>query len=289
VTGERQDPGAPRVAFQGAPGAFSEEAVVSRFGTAAEPVPSREFRDVAAAVANGDVDYGLLPIENSIAGSVTAAYDVLAAGGLEIVGEVVRPIRHCLLGVAGATLAGVRQARSHPVALAQCARFFVAHPEIAAVAAYDTAGAAQEVAALGRADIAAVAARRAAERFGLAVLVEDIQDRADNQTRFFVVARPGASPPPLPIGPVVHRTVLLAETANQPGSLLALLQPFAQRGVNLTKLESRPGEAPWTYRFFLELDGDRAAAAVREALADARSRTTSFHVLGSFARADTEP
>lgn len=275
-----------RVGFQGELGAFGEEAVLVCFGAGARPVPRREFREVGQAVVEGEVDYGILPIENTLAGSVAASLDVLAALELELVGEVVLPIRHCLLGVSGAELGDVRRVISHPVALAQCTKFLSGREGADAVAVYDTAGAAKEVADRKDPSLAAVAGRRAAARYGLAVLAEEIQDREDNQTRFVVAARPGSPQPRLLIDESRDfRTVLIAETRDEPGALLGLLRPFADRGINLTNLQSRPGVAPWTYRFFLELAGNAAAPPAREALVEARRCAASLRVLGSFASA----
>jgi prephenate dehydratase len=277
------DAALPTVSFQGEPGAFSEEAVLALFGGRAQPVPRRDFAGVAAAVASGETAYGLLPIENSVAGSVVGSYDVLASSDLSVVGEVIRPIRHCLLGVRGASLDEVARVLSHPVALAQCGRFLMGHPAMEPVATYDTAGAAMQVATAGLATTAAIAARGAGERYGLDILVEDIQDRMDNQTRFLLVTKPGGA------APVARRdggmrSALLLETANRPGALLAVLQPFAAHGINLSKLESRPGGDPWTYRFFLEVDtavdGDDARAAIEEA----GHAAETLRVLGSFPR-----
>jgi len=276
--------GPVRVAFQGELGAFSEEAVHLLFGDGVEALPRREFRDVGAAVARGEAEYGLLPIENTLAGSVVASYDVLAGEALEVVGEVIAPIHHCLLGVPGARLEGVRRVLSHPIALAQCTRFFLEHPGIEAVAAYDTAGAAKEVAEKDDPATAAIAARAAAWRYGLEILAADIEDRPDNQTRFLVVARPGARPPHPPDPGAPRKTALLLETENQPGALVQVLLPFASRGINLSKLESRPGPRPWTYRFFVELEADAASPEAREALAEVRRRSTALRILGSFPR-----
>lgn len=267
----------PRVAFQGELGAFSEEAVRAWFAGGAEPVPYREFKEVGEAVAKGAVDFGLLPVENSLAGTVTAAYDVLGRPELVVIGEVVRPVRHCLLGPAGAALEDVRRVLSHPVALAQCTRFLSAHPEIEAVAFYDTAGAAKEVAEMGHPGLAAIAARGAADRYGLDVLAEDIQDRSDNQTRFLVVGRQGeAAAPPDP-----DKLALVVTTENRPGALVQVLTAFAKRGINLSKLESRPGDEPWTYRFFVELETG-AGEGVAEALEEVRAVASGLRVLGRY-------
>ncbi len=279
-------PGSPMVAFQGEHGAYSEEAVAAWWGGAATPVPTRECADVAAAVAGGAVAYGLLPVENTLAGSVVATYDALAAaGGVVVVGEVVLPIHHCVLAPAGATLDAITSVESHPVALAQCRRFFADHPWIEARAAYDTAGAARAVAERGDARAAAIAGRAAARRFGLAVLAADVEDRPDNQTRFLVLARAGD-----PLADAVlaagapARTALLAVAENAPGALLRLLAPLAAAELNLSKLESRPTGAPWTYRFFLEVEHGAGDARLAGALAAVRDAARELRVLGTFAR-----
>jgi len=271
-----------RVAFQGELGAFSEEAVREFFGADAVPVPRREFRDLGAAVLSGEADFGMLPIENSLAGSVLPAHDVLLGSELEVVGEVIRPIRLCLLSVAAASLDSVRRVLSHPVALAQCTRYLMGHPEMEALAVYDTAGAAREVAEKGDPGLGAIAGRGAAGRYGLALLAEEIQDRDDNQTRFLVVARPGSPAPPRPTSAGPIKTALEVETENQPGALVEVLLPFARRGLNLCKLESRPGAQPWTYRFFLEFHADARDPEAREALAEIAQRARKLRVLGSF-------
>lgn len=274
-----------KVAFQGELGAYGEEAVRAFFGPGAEPVPSREFRDVGAAVKSKAVDYGALPIENTLAGGVGPSLDVLADPDLEVVGEIVVPIHLCVLGLPGATLEAVRVILSHPVALAQGERFFAARPAVQAVATYDTAGAALEVQRLGRPETAALASRAAAERYGLVVLAPDIEDRPDNQTRFLIAARRGAPRPPRVPAGNGRKTAVVLETANEPGALVKTLLAFAERGINLSKLESRPTGEPWTYRFFLEIDTDAATPNAHVALEDARKRCRTLRVLGSYDRA----
>ncbi|MBI4520124.1 MAG: prephenate dehydratase [Gemmatimonadetes bacterium] len=291
---ERQSPGpeaagsGPRVAFQGELGAFSEEAVVRFFGDAAVPVPSRQFRDVGRAVTEGSVDFGLLPIENTLVGSVVQSYDVLAAEELAVIGEVIVPIHHCVLGLPGTTLEGLNRILSHPVALAQCARFLEGRPHVDAVAVYDTAGAAQEVAKQGDKRVAAIAGHAAAARYGLTVLAENVEDRPDNQTRFLVVARPDRSDHPAArptiSGSPGMKTALIVETENTPGALVRVLIPFAGLGVNLSKLESRPSAEPWTYRFFIEFEADASNPAAKGALDEISTRSTSLRVLGSYPR-----
>jgi prephenate dehydratase len=183
----------------------------------------------------------------------------------------------------GAAVAEVQRVMSHPVALAQCQQYLRTLDGAQIIAVHDTAGAARMVADGDDAHTAAVAPRAAAARYGLAVLAEDIQDRADNQTRFYVVARPGT--PALPRAATdTLRTALILETAHRAGALVDALTPFAAHGINLTRIESRPADEPWHYRFFLELDVDAAATNAVAALADVRARSHRVHVLGSFPR-----
>ena len=272
------------VAFQGELGAFSEEAVRTWFGTSAEPVPCREFREVGDAVRDRKATAGLLPVENTLAGTVQLSYDVLAEPDFRVIGEVILPIRHFLLGLPGATLADIRKVISHPVALAQCVRFLSKHRELEAVAVYDTAGAAREVAERKDPALAAIASFRAAERYGLTVLEGDLQDRSDNQTRFLVIRREETEPfPEESLRPDSGwKTAVLVETENRPGSLVEVLLPLANEGVNLSKLESRPGVTPWSYRFFLELEGDPRGKAVSRAMSDVTRVARTVRVLGSF-------
>ena len=269
-----------RIAFQGELGAFSEEAI-RNVDPLATPIPCRDFIDVAQAVEGGDADAGMLPIENTLAGSVVGSYDALTAcASLHVVAETVVEIHHCVLGVRGAALDELTTVESHPVALAQCTRWLRAHPAIVVRAAYDTAGAARDIAARGDARAAAIAGRGAAARYDLDVLAADIEDRSDNQTRFLMVAR---APRELERG-VAARTALLVTTPNVPGSLLRVLEPLARHGINMSKLESRPADEPWHYRFFLELDHPAGDPKLDAALAELTEITESLRVLGTYSR-----
>lgn len=276
-----------QVAFQGDHGAYSEAAIRARWGDAAVPVPARANHDVARLVAGGAVGRGVLPVENTLAGSVSATHDALAAVvGVTVVGEVVLPIHHCVLALPGATLAGLRTIESHPVALAQCERWLAAHPAVEPRAAYDTAGAARAVAASGDRTRAALAGRGAAARLGLVVLAADVEDRADNQTRFLVLAAAddaGARPAVPPGTPMC--TALLATADDVPGALLALLAPLAAHGLNLSRLDSRPAGEPWTYRFFVEIEHLAGDPALGRALDALRPAARALRVLGTFPRA----
>jgi prephenate dehydratase len=271
----------PRVAFQGELGAFSEEAIGQLWPESATPVPMREFLDVARAVERGEVEFGLLPIENTLAGSVVGSYDALTTcESLHVVAETVVAIHHCVLGVRGARLDELRSVESHPVALAQCGRFLREHPQIEVRAAYDTAGAARDVAARGDPCAAAIAGRAAAAHYDLDILAADVEDRPDNQTRFLAVARtPAALAPETPA-----RTALILTTANVPGALLRVLRPIAEHGLNMSKLESRPTGEPWSYRFFVEIDHTAGESSARAAIASVRQVTESLRVLGSYPR-----
>lgn len=256
-----------RVAFQGALGAFSEEAIQQIWSGEAEPVPCRDFRDAAEALARGEVDRAVLPIENTLVGSVQDAHDVIdGTPGIHAIAETVVAVHHCLLGAPGATFDQVRDVFSHPVALAQCGAFFRSNPRLAVHAVYDTAGAALDVSNLADAQFAAVAGRLASTRYSLDVIVPDIEDRPDNQTRFLAFAR---APHPLPAG-TPARTMLLLTTNDVPGALLDALSPLSRHGVNVRRIETRPTGEPWSYRFFVEFDhqvGDTEADALMREIA----------------------
>jgi prephenate dehydratase len=214
-------------------------------------------------------------------------YDLLRGhAGLQVIAEAVVRVRHCLLGRAGATLEGITSARSHPQALAQVDEYLRARG-IEPVVAYDTAGAAAEVAAGDDPSVAAVASKRAARAYGLAVLAEGIETTADNFTRFFALARtgdPNASgriPDALRSGP--SKTSLAYATTNVPGALTRSLQPFATAGLQLTKIESRPSRAaPWDYVFYLDFEGDPARSPASEAIALMQTCCAWVQVLGTY-------
>lgn len=245
-------------------------------------MPCPTFDALFEAVRDGRAGYGMAPVENSLAGTVRETWDLLVAHDLPIVAEVRLPVRHCLLARRGTRLADVRRAYSHPQALAQSAEFLAAHG-IAAVPAYDTAGAARELAGRDEAGAAAIASARAAAIYDLAILAEGIQARDDNTTRFYVIAREA------PAGLAAEKASVVFTAAHRPGGLVGALQAFAAHGLNMTMIESRPTrETPWQYRFQVDLDGgdrpiDRAAlAALIEELGGA---ARGAKVLGVFPRA----
>jgi prephenate dehydratase len=264
------------VAYQGEPGAFSERAVLVLFPDA-ETLPCETIRLTFSRVTSGEADFGVVPVENSQAGSVNETYDLLLRSSLvKIVGEIVLRVDHALLGPPGARLEGIRRAYSHWQALAQCEEFLTSH-RIDPVPVHDTAGGARIVAEGARTDEAAIASVEAGTRLGLTVLAEHIQTYPDNFTKFAVIGTRDAG-----LG-TADKTSLVMAGDDRPGSLFRSLKPLADRGVNLTKLESRPRRgAPFEYVFYIDLDGSAEDSNVAEALEEVRLHTSMLKVLGSY-------
>jgi len=268
------------VAYPGAAGSYTSEAA-ERLYPQVEAESAGSFADVHRAVAEGRVDVGVLPIENTLAGIVADTCDLIADGELPIVAETVIHIPHCLCGIAGSTTAGVRRIHSHPVALAQCRAFLNGSYE--EIGAPTTADAARIVAEQGDPSWAAIASPAAARRFGLEILESDISDHPDNMTRFVAIGREG-----LPIAEgVPWKTALRLVTGHQPGALHDAIEPFRYHGVNMVSLHSRPipGE-PWRYQFLIDIEGHRDDPQVGRALDDVRGRSALLVVLGSFPAAE---
>lgn len=265
------------VAIQGELGSFSHQAALARLGPEAKVMPRDSFDALFGAVGSGQADRGLVPIENTLVGSIHENYDRLQAVPLHIVGETQLPVRHCLIGRPGASLASVRRVASHPVALAQCRRFFAEHPRLEPVATYDTAGSVRDLMRSdGPATQGAIASALAAELYGGRVLLEGIQDDPENYTRFLLISREE--------GPLegASKTSLVFTLENRPGALYRALEPFAARGADLAKIESRPLRGrPWEYCFYLDVLGD-PRGAVGEALRELEAMTRELRVLGSY-------
>lgn len=270
-----------RIAYQGEPGAFGE-AAARRFSAAADLLACRSFDGVFEAVERGGASYGVLPIENSIGGSVHANYDLLLAHDLPIVAEIEIVIVHHLLALPGATLDGIRRVYSHPQALTQCERFLRSLGEVDIVASYNTAGSAKLVAEAGKIDAAAIASARAGELFGLIPLASGIQNADGNVTRFLVVGRRPIDDTP------ADKTSLVFSLPNRPGSLFRALGVFALRDVDLLKLESRPYPGrPWEYLFYADLAAARDELPCARALVHLAEFAPMLRVLGSYASAKT--
>ena len=265
------------IGYQGEPGAYSEQAAGLLF-PGAELRPYRALRQVFEGVESGALGAGVVPVENSQAGSINETYDLLASAGVHIVGEAVIRVDHALLALPGTSLEAVTRVASHPAALAQCQEF-LSTLDAEIVPVYDTAGAARRIADEHCVGEAAVASERAAEVYGLETLARRIQDDEHNFTRFAAVAAD-----PEPLGPP-DKTSLVLVTDHRPGALFHALRPFAERGVNLVKLESRPsGAGPWKYRFYLDVEAGHDDPAFRGALEDLRTEAAAVQVLGSYPR-----
>lgn len=266
-----------RIAYQGEPGAFSE-AASRQVDASADLLPCRAFEDVFAAVNEGRVDYGVLPIENSIGGSIHRNFDLLQQNDLPIVAEVEVPVVHHLLALPGTTVADVKRIYSHPQGLAQCERFLRTLTGVELIASYDTAGSAKMIATERMTDAAAIASKRAGDVFGLDVLQAAIQDYEHNTTRFLVLGK-------TPVSTAPHdKTSIVFTLPNEPGALFKALSAFALRGIDLTKLESRPMPSrKWEYLFYMDLKASPEQPACQRALAHLAEIAPMLRVLGSYA------
>jgi len=265
-----------RIAFQGEPGAYSEAAAI-RFTDHADLLPCESFDDVFTAVATGKATHGILPVENSIGGSIHRNYDLLLEHELPIVGEVQLDITHNLLVLPGTTMEQVKKIYSHPQALAQCERFLRGLSGVSVEATYDTAGSAKLVKEKGLKDAAAIASERAAQVFGLEILKPEIQDFSDNITRFLVVSRTADS------DQHADKTTVVFSLPNEPGSLFKALSVFALREIDLTKIESRPIRGrPWEYLFYVDLPVARHDLRCARALVHLAEFARSMRTLGSY-------
>jgi prephenate dehydratase len=269
-----------RVAFQGERGAHSEAAAVAFFGDSVQPIPYNDFDSVFEAVAAAQVDRGVLPVENSLAGSIHRNYDLLLRYDLHIIGEVQLQIAHHLMALPGVSLNGLKKVYSHPQALAQCEHSITQLlPQAERVATYDTAGSAKMIKEQTISDGGGLASRRAAEIYGLNILQPDMQDDAENYTRFVVVARQ----PVVPTGEA--KTSIVFSMDNAPGSLFKSLAVFALRDIDLTKIESRPLQGKrWQYFFYIDFIASQYEERGRNALNHLQEITSYLKVLGSYPR-----
>lgn len=267
------------VAFQGEPGAYSEAAALEHFGPETVTVPCESFELVFAAVESRAVSHGLIPIENSVAGSIHRNYDLLLQHALSIVGEHHLRVQHCLIAMPGVGLSQIRKVISHPQALAQCGRYLRALPGVTSEIVYDTAGSVKMVKAQGDPAVAAIASRRAADVYAMAILAEGIEDDSANFTRFLAIT-PQAAPP----GPDA-KTSIVFTLKNAPGALFKALSVFALRDLDLTKIESRPlvGQV-WEYLFYIDFAGSTADTRVVRALEHLGEYALTLRVLGSYPR-----
>ncbi|MEP6719419.1 MAG: prephenate dehydratase [bacterium] len=269
--------GEARVAFQGERGAFSEEAAIELLGERCNRVPRPTFADLFTAIDEGSADYILAPLENTLMGSVHSCYDLLLESSLGIVAEIIWPISHFLIGCRGASLETIETVESHPVALAQCERFFAAHPHLNRVATDDTAGSVRRVVESGDTTKAALAGSRAASVYGGTILREHLEDHGENYTRFVLL---GPNPDASARG---NKISLVVRLAHRPGALHDALRPFVRRGIDLLRIESRPIKGrPWQYNFYLDLRAPANESELRGALEDIRERAEEVRYLGRY-------
>jgi len=269
------------IAYAGEPGAFAEDAVIAAFGDI-ERISLGSFREVFEVVAAGGAAAGVIPIENVINGTVRENYDLLLEHDLEIRGEVVVPVRLCLAALPGQRIDDIERVYSHIQALGQ-AEAFLRRRSWQLLTTYNTAGAGKAIADRGEAGAAAVLSPRAAGLFALEVLADEIGDLPGNRTRFLVLARPEAAPLAIRVMSSRRRTTLVVAVRNEPGTLVEVLRVFADHGLNMHKLESRPSrERAWEYVFWIDLDADAADPATAEAFAALDAVTTMTRVLGSY-------
>jgi len=271
-----------RVGYQGTEGAYSELAAKRHFAKASVPVRCvgyHSFSEMLKALKAGALDYAVLPIENSIAGSINESYDLLAKMGLFLVGEEFQPIAHCLIGAADVPVTDIRRVYSHPVALAQCGAFLGTLEDCHVEAFVDTAMAVEKVKQDGDPTQAAIASERAAELHGLPILRRDIADHPENYTRMVIVAPEAAHYDPS----VPCKTSLIFSTIHEQGALARCIGIFAERGLNLAKIESRPKpDTPFEYIFYMDFEGNIDREATQAALDDLQAVTTFLIVLGSY-------
>ena len=272
------------VAFQGARGAFSEQACRQLLGPDIELRPCERFVEIFEALQTGEVDHSVVPIENTLAGSVHENYDHLLEYKLPIVAETRVRIVHNLIGRPEAEMAGVNRAISHPVALGQCIQFFKEHPEIRAESHYDTGGSVKTIMEGADPTIAAIASRAAADFYGAKILKAGIEDNRENYTRFFLLAPQAPERPPA--GPEALKTSICFATHNEPGALFKCMAAFGLRDINLTKIESRPMRGrPWEYLFYVDLIGDPREERCANALRQLGETTELLAVLGTYRQA----
>jgi len=268
-----------KVAFQGERGAYSESAVFQFFGNATEAKPCKDFKEVFDNVESRKTQFGVIPVENSLEGSVTQNYDLFLKYDLKVCGEEIVKVDHVLIANPGTSISDIKIVYSHPQALAQC-RTFLEEFGRELVPTYDTAGSVKMLKEKHLANAAAIASERAANIYAMHILEKDIADNPENYTRFFVLSKQDAAPTGK------DKTSIIFGAAHKPGSLYHALGEFAKRDINLTKIESRPTkQTPWEYNFYLDFEGHLKETRCSEALKALKKYAVFIKVLGSYPKA----
>ncbi len=269
------------VAFQGELGAYSEAAAASFFGAGVQVKPYESFENVFRAVEQGEAQFGITPVENSLEGSISKSYDLLLDSSLNVCGEIELKISHCLIANPGVTLSSLKKIYSHPQALGQC-QAFIKHLNCELIPTYDTAGSVKMIKEKGITDGAAIASARAAKIYNMNVINCGIEDNPHNFTRFFVLSKHGAPPSGN------DRTSVVFAVKHKPGALFQFLSKLADNNINMSKLESRPTrQKPWDYNFYMDIDGHREDESFIKALKQLEDYAIFIKVLGSYPKART--
>jgi prephenate dehydratase len=270
-----------RIAFQGELGAYSELAIYEYFGREVEVVPKPAFSDIFTAVASEKIDNGIIPIENSLTGSIHENYDLLLEHDLVITGEIKLRIVHNLIVKPGARLSDIKRVYSHPQALAQCKDFLSQLEGAELISVYDTAGAAKRIKANRSCEEAAIASEQAAQDYELEIIKSGIESNHRNFTRFLILSKE------LEVEAENSKTSIVFSTKNIPGALYKSLSVFDLRDIDLYKIESRPiAGTPWVYMFYLDFDGDIRHETTKRAISDLEEITSFLKFLGSYKKGD---
>ena len=266
-----------RVAFQGEPGAYGEIAALDYFPKA-KLLPAKSFQSVFEILESGKADFAVVPIENSIEGSINETYDLLLKTSMVVYGEIYQRIRHCLIANPGTSNSEITAVYSHPQALAQC-RAYLQKKGLEPIPTYDTAGAVKLVKQEKMMQAAAIASKRAANLYGMQILEESIEDKKNNYTRFLILSRVQSKP-------TGHDgTSIIFSVRHTPGALYGILEEFAKRSINLTKIESRPTkEVPWEYNFYVDFEGHSHDKEISELIKAVEKKTLFIKILGSYKR-----
>ena len=269
-----------RISFQGERGAYSEAASISFFGNEIEAIPCFTFADTLKNTENDKSDYTVLPIENSLEGSVGESNDLLLSTDLNVVGEIYHRVHHCLIGTG--SVGDIDTVYSHPQALGQC-RQFIQEKSLKTIPSYDTAGSVKIIKDLNKSNIACIASKNAAEIFDVPVIQEGIEDNTNNYTRFLVLSKESITSDPEWDASVNTKTSIIFSVKHEVGALYQIIKEFTEYGINLTKIESRPNkDATWEYNFYVDFEGYQYGTQEKEMLQRIKGNCTFLKILGSY-------
>jgi len=271
-----------RVSFQGERGAYSEAASISFFEGEIETIPCSTFADALKNTENGASDYSILPVENSLEGSVGESNDMLLSTKLHVIGEIYHRVHHCLIGTG--SIGDIETVYSHPQALGQC-RQFIQENSLKTIPSYDTAGSVKIIKDLDKNNVACIASKNAAEIFDVPVIQEGIEDTANNYTRFLVFSKESAKAETQLMHDVWDntKTSIIFSVQHKAGALYQIINEFYQHKINLTKIESRPNKnTAWEYNFYVDFEGHQDDSTIKDVLQKLRDNTTFLKILGSY-------